>query len=170
MTRSSLGARSKACLATACGTLASPDVKETLRASHEALRALPGIQRVATSTPPSKNQQETAFSYGLESYGRLTQTYFVKRRCSYLNRRQVELFYGAIIRSHHATMLQFGKPESFRSAEICRNPCRCAKLRWTCEDTGDSQFHGTWQPVTRNTPGFHRCWALESSTLIDPLS
>jgi hypothetical protein len=123
VTRSSLGARSKACLATACGTLANPEVKETLRASHEALMALPGIQRVATSTLPAKNQQETAFSYGLESYGRLTQTCFVKRRCSDLNRRQVGLFYRAIIRSHHAAMLQFGKPARFHSAEICRNPC-----------------------------------------------
>jgi hypothetical protein len=126
VTRSALSAGQSQGLAATCGSGASDEVKETLTAARDAInaaerdndRAAEPALAVATSAPRGS----------LSVYGRIIETYYLERRCTFLSRRKMNSFYKAVVRSHRAVILEFGKSavsKVMKSAEARSNYQSC---------------------------------------------
>jgi hypothetical protein len=119
-TRAALAAGKKAGQATACGALASADVKDTLAAAREAIkavtmRAAPAKPTVAVAAAAEAKPGKEAVSKKpapggeLSNYSRVTQAYYLERRCTYLSKSQINAFYKAVLKTHLAAISTFGK-------------------------------------------------------------
>ena len=126
VTRSALSAGQSQGRAETCGAVASQEVKETLTAAREAISAAepddsPAEETVvAVATPAPRG--------GLSVYGRIIETYYLERRCTFLSRRKMNSFYKAVVRNHRAVISEFGKSavsKVMKSAEARSNYQSC---------------------------------------------
>jgi hypothetical protein len=138
-TRAALETGKRAGLATVCNAQAKADVKDTLGAAREAIKTVAqndvGVvpDTKVTSQKPTNaaiatNPGKPAAPNKLSTYSRVTEAYFLERRCSYLSRQQIMSFYKAVVRNHLAAIAQFGKAavsSARRSAEINANSQSC---------------------------------------------
>ncbi len=144
-TRSALETGRKAGLVTTCSAQASSDVRDTLNAARDAIRtiaqsdaAAPPLSGVVPTRqkPVAKVQKpiiETASKKlpavgKLTSYRRVTEAYFLERRCAYLSKRQITSFYKAVLKNHLIAISQFGRAEvskAKKAAEAQANAQRC---------------------------------------------
>jgi hypothetical protein len=122
-TRAALASGRKAGFSTICSPQASADVKDTLNAARDAISAV--AQNDATMQPnPEKPRiiaKKTASLAAapavkkpqaigkLSAYTRVTEAYFLERKCTYLSKGQIMSFYKAVLRNHRAAISQFGK-------------------------------------------------------------
>ena len=127
VTRSALSAGKKQGQAATCGTEASYEVKQTLVAAREAINAAPeesepseAVAAVRAPAPAAKNS--------LSAFEEVIEVYFLERRCTYLSRRKINLFYKAVVRNHGAAVSEFGKPavsKVMKAAEARSNYQSC---------------------------------------------
>ncbi len=125
VTRSSLASGRKEGQATACGSLASADVRDTLRAAREAIKSLSKNGKRWAETPADA---QPATKGKLSNYARITEAYFLERRCTYLSDRQISSFYKAVVKNHRDAMAQFGRSAVFqarKTAEIRADGQKC---------------------------------------------
>ena len=109
-----------------CGAVASQEVKETLVAAREAINA--AEPNDGSAAEPARTVATPAPRGGLSAYGRIIETYYLERRCTFLSRRKMNSFYKAVVRSHRAVISQFGKSavsKVMKSAEARSNYQRC---------------------------------------------
>jgi hypothetical protein len=107
VTRSALSAGQSQGQAETCGTEASREVKETLTAAREAINS--AEQDDYSAAEPTRAVAMSAPRGGLSIYGRVIETYYLERRCTFLSRRKMNSFYKAVVRSHQAAISEFGK-------------------------------------------------------------
>ena len=126
VTRSALSAGQSQGQTETCGEEASQEVKETLTAAREAINATE--QDNGSAAEPIRIVATPAPRGGLSVYGRIIETYYLERRCAFLSRRKMNSFYKAVVRSHQATIAEFGKSAVstvMKSAETRSNYQRC---------------------------------------------
>lgn len=126
VTRSALSAGQSQGRAVTCGAGASQEVKETLTAAREAINA--AEQNDGPAAEPARTVSTPAPRGGLSVYGRIIETYYLERRCTFLSRRKMNSFYKAVVRSHRAAISEFGKSavsKVMKSAEARSNYQRC---------------------------------------------
>ena len=126
VTRSALSAGQSQGRAETCGEEASQEVKETLTAAREAINL--AEQYDSSASEPTRTVATPAPRGGLSVYGRIIETYYLERRCAFLSRRKMNSFYKAVVRSHQATIAEFGKSAVstvMKSAETRSNYQRC---------------------------------------------
>lgn len=126
VTRSALSAGQSQGRAETCGVVASQEVKETLAAAREVINAVG--QDNSSAAEPTRTVATPAPRGGLSVYGRIIETYYLERRCTFLSRRKMNSFYKAVVRSHRAVISEFGKPavsKVMKSAEARSNYQRC---------------------------------------------
>jgi hypothetical protein len=135
-TRAALAAGQSAGLATTCDARASADVRDTLIAARDAIRAVAenapeaAVARekpVSVKVSPVKTKKADK-SGKLSAYTRVTQAYFLERKCTYLSKREIMSFYKAVLRNHRAAISKFGKASvsgAKRIAEAQANAQRC---------------------------------------------
>ena len=126
VTRSALSAGQSQGRAETCGEEASQEVKETLTAAREAINA--AEQDNSPAAEPTRTVATPAPRGGLSVYGRIIETYYLERRCTFLSRRKMSSFYNAVVRSHRAAISEFGKSavsKIMKSAEARSNYQRC---------------------------------------------
>lgn len=129
VTRSALSAGQSQGRSATCGVEANQEVKETLTAAREAINA--AEQDDSPAAKPTLAVAAPAPRGGLSVYGRIIETYYLERRCTFLSRRKMNSFYTAVVRSHRAAISQFGKPavsKIMKSAEARSNYQRCNEL------------------------------------------
>jgi hypothetical protein len=64
----------------------------------------------------------------LSNYGRIIETYYLERRCTFLSRRKMNSYYRAVVRSHREVLAKFGRSavsKVMKSAEARSNYQRC---------------------------------------------
>jgi hypothetical protein len=126
VTRSALSAGQSQGRAETCGAAASLEVKETLTAAREAINA--AEQDDGSASEPVRTVAAPAPRGGLSVYGRIIETYYLERRCTFLSRRKMNSFYKAVVRSHQAAISAFGKSavsKIMKSAETRSNYQSC---------------------------------------------
>jgi hypothetical protein len=126
VTLSALSAGKKQGQMAPCGSEASAEVKETLSAAREAIRSV--TREEGTTAEPAFSAQAAASKGSLSAYGRIIETYFLERRCTYLSRRKMNSFYKAVVRRHQAVISEFGKAavsKVMKSAEVRSNYQSC---------------------------------------------
>ncbi|MDP1700583.1 MAG: hypothetical protein Q8L53_06435 [Aestuariivirga sp.] len=126
VTRSALSAGQSQGQAETCGAMASQEVKETLTAARDAISA--AEQGDGFAVEPALTIATPAPRGGLSAYGRIIETYYLERRCTFLSRRKMNSFYKAVVRSHRAAISEFGKPavsKIMKSAEARSNYQSC---------------------------------------------
>lgn len=126
VTRSALSAGQSQGRAATCGAGASQEVKETLIAARDAINAAEQYDRPAAG--PALAAPAPAPRGALSMYGRIIETYYLERRCTFLSRRKMNSFYKAVVRVHRAVISEFGKPavsKVMKSAEARSNYQRC---------------------------------------------
>ncbi|MEQ1520802.1 MAG: hypothetical protein ABL936_05980 [Aestuariivirga sp.] len=126
VTRSALSAGQSQGRAVTCGAGASKEVKETLTAAREAINA--AEQNDGPAAEPARTVSTPAPRGGLSVYGRIIETYYLERRCTFLSRRKMNSFYKAVVRSHRVAISEFGKSavsKVMKSAEARSNYQRC---------------------------------------------
>ena len=127
VTRSALSAGKKQGQAATCGTGASYEVKQTLVSAREAINAAQeesepseAVAAVQAPAPAAKNS--------LSAFEEVIEVYFLERRCTYLSRRKINLFYKAVVRNHGVAVSEFGKPavsKVMKAAEARSNYQSC---------------------------------------------
>ncbi len=125
VTRSALSAGQSQGRAETCGEEASREVKATLTAARDAINA---AEQNSSSSEPTRTVATPAPRGGLSAYGRIIETYYLERRCAFLSRRKMNSFYKAVVRSHRATIAEFGKSavsKVMKSAEARSNYQHC---------------------------------------------
>ena len=125
--RSALSAGKKQGQAATCGTEASYEVKQTLVAAREAINAAleesepsEAVAAVQAPVPAAKNT--------LSAFEEVIEVYFLERRCTYLSKRKINLFYKAVVRNHGLAVSEFGKPavsKVMKAAEARSNYQSC---------------------------------------------
>ena len=126
VTRSALSAGQSQDRTETCGEVASQEVKETLTAAREAINA--AEQDASSPAEPARALATIAPRGGLSVYGRIIETYYLERRCTFLSRRKMNSFYKAVVRSHRAAISEFGKSavsKTMKSAEARSNYQSC---------------------------------------------
>ena len=137
--RSAMASGKKSGLATSCGEQASAEVKETLSAAREAIKAVEAQDQNASSEPVVASGEDAGKKYSqagamiqtsasLAAYGRVTEAYYLERRCAYLAKPAINSFYRAILQNHFAAVAHFGKPAvsaAKRNAEGRANAQSC---------------------------------------------
>ena len=126
VTRSALSAGRSEGLATVCGSGASQEVVETLTAARDAINA--AEQDDSAVAEPALAVPTPAPRSSLSVYGRIIETYFLERRCTFLSRRKMNSFYKAVVRDHQAVVSEFGKSavsKVMKSAEARSNHQSC---------------------------------------------
>ena len=126
VTRSALSAGQSQGRAAACGAMASQEVKEILTAAREAVHA--AEEESGPAAAPTLAVAAPAPRSGLAVYGRIIETYYLERRCTFLSTRKMNSFYKAVVRSHRAVISEFGKSavlSVMRSAETRSNYQGC---------------------------------------------
>ena len=126
VTRSALSAGQSQGRAETCGAVASQEVKETLTAAREAIKA--AEQNDSSAAEPARTVPTPVPRGGLSVYGRIIETYYLERRCTFLSRRKMNAFYKAVVRSHRVVVSEFGKSavsKVMRSAEARSNHQSC---------------------------------------------
>ena len=108
------------------GTEASIEVEETLVA---ALDTINKATEEETGTPePAVAVATPVLRDSLSTYERITETYFLGRRYTYLSKRKMNAFYRAVVEDHQAVVSQFGKAtvlKVMKSAEARANYQSC---------------------------------------------
>jgi hypothetical protein len=127
VTRSALSAGKKQGQAATCGTEASGEVRQTLVAAREAINAAQeesepseAVAAVRAPAPAAKNT--------LSAFEEVIEVYFLERRCTYLSKRKINLFYRAVVRNHGAAVSEFGRPavsKVMKAAEARSNYQSC---------------------------------------------
>ena len=126
VTRSALVAGQSQGRAETCGEEASQEVKATLTAARNAINA--AEQDHGSASEPVWTVAMPTPRGGLSAYGRIIESYYLERRCAFLSRRKMNSFYKAVVRSHRATISEFGKAAVstvMKSAETRSNYQRC---------------------------------------------
>ena len=126
VTRSALSAGQSQGRAETCGDEASQEVIETLTAAREAINT--AERENSKVAKPALAAPLPASRGSLSVYGRIIETYFLERRCTFLSRRKMNSFYKAVVRSHRAVISEFGKSavsKVMKSAEARSNYQRC---------------------------------------------
>ncbi len=126
VTRSALSAGQSQGRAEICGEEASQEVKATLLAARDAINA--AEQNDGSASEPVRTVAAPAPRGGLSVYGRIIETYYLERRCTFLSRRKMNSFYKAVVRNHQAAISEFGRSavsKVMRSAETRSNYQRC---------------------------------------------
>lgn len=126
VTRSALSAGQSQGRAATCGARASQEVKETLIAAREAINAAEPYDRPVAG--PALAVPAPAQRGVLSIYGRIIETYYLERRCTFLSKRKMNSFYKAVVRIHKAVVSEFGKSavsKVMKSAEARSNYQRC---------------------------------------------
>lgn len=126
VTRSALSAGQSQGRAATCGEVASQEVRETLTAARDAINA--AEQNNSSAADPALAVAAPAPRGGLSVYGRIIETYYLERRCTFLSRRKMNSFYKAVVRSHQAAISEFGKSavsKVMKSAEARSNYQNC---------------------------------------------
>ena len=126
VTRSALSAGQSQGRAETCGAEASQEVKETLTAAREAINS--AEQGESSAAEPTRPVAMPAPRGGLSIYGRIIETYYLERRCTFLSRRKMNSFYKAVVRSHRTAISEFGKSavsKIMKSAEARSNYQSC---------------------------------------------
>ncbi len=126
VTRSALSAGQSQGRAETCGAEASQEVKETLTAAREAINS--AEQGESSAAEPTRTVAMPAPRGGLSIYGRIIETYYLERRCTFLSRRKMNSFYKAVVRSHRTAISEFGKSavsKIMKSAEARSNYQSC---------------------------------------------
>ncbi len=126
VTRSALSAGQSQGRAETCGEEASREVKQTLTAARDAINA--AEQDDGSASEPTQTVATPAPRGSLSAYGRIIETYYVERRCTFLSRRKMNSFYKSVVRIHQAVVSEFGKPavsKVMKSAEARSNYQRC---------------------------------------------
>ncbi len=126
VTRSALSAGIKQGQEASCGTDASSEVRQTLVAAREAINA--AEQEMGVTVEPAVAFRAAAPEGSLSIYGRIIETYYLERRCTYLSKRKMNLFYRAVVRGHQAVVSEFGKSavsKVMKSAEARSNYQSC---------------------------------------------
>jgi hypothetical protein len=143
VTRSALAAGQSQGRAETCGEEASREVKETLTAARNAINA--AEQDDGIESEPARTVAAPAASGGLSVYGRIIETYYVERRCTFLSRRKMNSFYKAVVRIHKAVVSEFGKPavsKVMKSAEARSNYQSCNGVGEARVKAGSAQVAG----------------------------
>jgi hypothetical protein len=125
VTRSALSAGQNQGRAETCGDEASQEVKATLIAAREAINA---AEQGDSSAETTRTVAAPAPRGGLSVYGRIIESYYLERRCTFLSKRKMNSFYKAVVRSHRAAISEFGKPavsKIMKSAEARSNYQNC---------------------------------------------
>jgi hypothetical protein len=126
VTRSALSAGQSQGRAETCGEAASQEVKATLTAARDAIRAAETGDSSAEEPAVAVARPEPKGS--LSTYGRIIEAYYLERRCTFLSRRKMNSFYKAVVRSHRAAISEFGKSavsKVMKTAEARSNYQRC---------------------------------------------
>jgi hypothetical protein len=138
-TQSSLSAGRKMGQGVVCNTQASAEVTDTLNAARQAVKYLAKHpDMLASAAPQALPKAEDAQGVAaappltttgkLADYARITEAYFLERRCTYLSKLEIFSFYKAVLKNHYAAIAQFGKPAVFaarNNAEIRANAQSC---------------------------------------------
>jgi len=109
-----------------CGNETSAEVKDTLTAARNAIRS--AQQETGVAAEPVVAVMARPPKGSLSAYGRIIETYFLERRCTYLSRRKMNTFYKAVVREHRAAISEFGKgavSKVMKSAEAHSNYQSC---------------------------------------------
>lgn len=125
VTRSALSAGQSQGRAATCGVRASQEVKETLTAAREAINAAEQYDRPVAG--PALVPAPAPMGV-LSVYGRIIETYYLERRCTFLSRRKMNSFYKSVVRIHRAVISEFGRSavsKVMKSAEARSNYQRC---------------------------------------------
>ena len=129
VTRSALSAGQSQGRAETCGEEASQEVKATLTAARDAISA--AEQDDGSASEPARTVSTPAPRGGLSVYGRIIETYYLERRCTFLSKRKMNSFYKAVVRIHKAVVSEFGKSavsKVMKSAEARSNYQRCNEV------------------------------------------
>ena len=154
ITRSSLAAGKQAGKRTACDEQARADVKDTLMAAREAIKTVTQKEQVAAAKPPAKLASLEKLpavavaavpvtTGNLSSYARITEAYFLERRCTYLSKREITSFYNAVLKNHAAAIAQFGKP----AVSAARKHAEGRANAKSCNDAGQALIQASFAEV-----------------------
>jgi hypothetical protein len=143
ITQSSLATGKKAGQAMSCGAMASADVRDTLQAAREAIKSLSKNDKVAAAYPALQEQPEPAIKGKLSNYARITEAYFLERRCTYLSNRQISEFYKAVVRNHRAAMAQFGRSAVFQARKTAESRADAQK----CNASGRARVTASFAEI-----------------------
>jgi DNA primase catalytic subunit len=143
ITRSSLATGRKAGQAMTCGAVASADVRDTLRAAREAIKSLSKNDKIAATSPVLQDQPQPAIKGKLSNYARITEAYFLERRCTYLSDRQISEFYKAVLRNHRAAMAQFGRSAVYQARKTAESRADGQK----CNATGRARVAASYAEI-----------------------
>ena len=157
-TRAALAAGQSAGLATTCDTQASADVRDTLSAARDAIRAVaqttpePAVspeKPVARVKKPVSAEvsvveiKKSGKSDKLSAYTRVTQAYFLERKCTYLSKREIMSFYKAVLRNHRAAISQFGKASVSGARRIAEAQASAQR----CNSAGEARIRAGYSEV-----------------------
>jgi hypothetical protein len=129
VTRSALSAGQSQGRAETCGEGASQEVKATLTAARDAINA--AEHGDSSAAEPARTVATSVPRGGLSVYGRIIETYYLERRCTFLSRRKMNSFYKAVVRNHRAAISEFGKSavsKVMKTAEARSNYQRCNRV------------------------------------------
>jgi hypothetical protein len=149
VTRSSLSAGKKMGQATVCGAQASAEVKDTLSAAREAIKSVAKRESVAAAAPADMTKPENttgqppATTGKLSSYARITEAYFLERRCTYLSGPEIASFYKAVLKNHYAAVAQFGKP----AVTAARKNAEIRATAQSCNSAGEARVNAGYAEV-----------------------
>ena len=103
-----------------CSPDTQADVRETLTAARQAVAAAtPGTEepkaekprrRAAERATTRRDDARTATGNGLGYYARVVQAYYFERQCKSLPNADGKRFWRGIVRLHHVTVAESGKP------------------------------------------------------------
>ena len=110
VTRSALSAGKKQGQAATCGNEASYEVKQTLVAAREAINAAAQEESEPSQPVAAVRAPAPAAKNTLSAFEEVIEVYFLERRCTYLSKRKINLFYKAVVRNHSVAVSEFGRP------------------------------------------------------------
>jgi hypothetical protein len=128
VTRSALSAGKKQGQAATCGTEASGEVRQTLVAAREAINAAAQEESEPSEAVAAVQAPVPAAKNTLSAFEEVIEVYFLERRCTYLSKRKINLFYKAVVRNHGAAVSEFGRPavsKVMKAAEARSNYQSC---------------------------------------------
>jgi hypothetical protein len=149
VTRSALSTGQSQGRAETCGEEASQEVKATLTAAREAIRAAETGQSPAEE--PAVAVARPAPKGSLSTYGRIIEAYYLERRCTFLSRRKMKSFYKAVVRNHRAVIAEFGKSavaKVMKSAEARSNYQSCNGAGEARVKAGFGEVASRWHLLT----------------------
>jgi hypothetical protein len=108
LTKMALARGRKAGNGATCSAAERADISSILVAARTAAAKVPQVNAKAPrQSAPRNNPPQSKAS--LASYARMTQTYYLARRCGSMSPRAIANFYRTIVRTHHQALSSFGR-------------------------------------------------------------